>query len=138
MGLSFIAFNRLAENKSAEDPAYRRELRRNGKPLLSQARLLTDAELLGKLRAVGIKLDKPSYRGQCERALSAEELCERRSRRKCARGSNTSSIMTGSGSRWPCCGNGGFRNWRTTSNSMTGCRLVTPWPKQMPWPRAKT
>src|SRR6266487_6985658 len=46
----------------------------NGKPLLSHARKLTDAELLGKLELVGIGLDKPSYAEIAEHALSAEEI----------------------------------------------------------------
>jgi hypothetical protein len=55
---SLIALNRIVEDKAAKDPKYRRELERIGKPLLSHARRLTDAELLGKLRAVGIELGK--------------------------------------------------------------------------------
>jgi hypothetical protein len=71
---SFIALNRIVEERAANDAAFRRTLERNGKPLLSQARQLTDAALLERLRRLGIELDKTSYAEIAEHAHSAEEM----------------------------------------------------------------
>ena len=41
--VSFIALNRIAEVRAKKDAKYRLVLARNGKPLLSHARKLTEA-----------------------------------------------------------------------------------------------
>ena len=73
-GMSCIALNRIVEERGMRDAEYRRTLTRQGKPVLSDARKLTDAELLEKLDRVGIGLDKPSYAEIAEHAISAEEI----------------------------------------------------------------
>ncbi len=72
--MSVIALNGIAEERAKEDAEYRHRLASSGKPLLSHARKLTEAELLGKLERVGIGLAKPSYAEIAEHALSAEEI----------------------------------------------------------------
>ena len=72
--LSFIAKNRMAEERAAADPKYRRDLEQRGKPLLSHARTLTDEVLLEKLDRLGIEIDKNSYAEIAEHALAAEEI----------------------------------------------------------------
>jgi hypothetical protein len=74
MNVSFIAMNRIAEDEAAGNPAYRRELARTGKVLLSDARELPDSDLLEKLERTGIALDKESFRRLCREALSAQEI----------------------------------------------------------------
>jgi len=75
MTFSHIALNRVCENKAAADPAYRAELKRTGKTLLSEARGLSDEELLAKLRTLGITVNGETLRQACRDALSAQEVC---------------------------------------------------------------
>jgi tetratricopeptide (TPR) repeat protein len=44
------------------------------RPLRADARLLTDGELLAKLRSFGIEIDRAWLEQKCERALSAQEI----------------------------------------------------------------
>lgn len=74
MHISFIAMNRMVETQADKDSAYRRELKKQGKATLSDARKLSDAQLLGKLAAFKIDLDRESCRRHCSQALSAEEV----------------------------------------------------------------
>ena len=74
MSFSFIALNRVVENRAAEDADYRAELQRNGKVLLSEARALSDAALLAKLAGFGIALDRDSLRKLAGEFLSAEGI----------------------------------------------------------------
>ncbi len=74
MSFSFIALNRVAENRAAEDADYRAELKRNGKVLLSEARALSDEELLAKLGGFGIALDQEALRTLAGEFLSAEGI----------------------------------------------------------------
>ena len=73
--MSFVALDRITEERAKLDSQFRHRLASTGKPLLSQSRKLTEAELLGKLEAVGIRLDKSSYAEIAEPALSAEAIC---------------------------------------------------------------
>jgi len=74
MHISIAAMNRIAETQAEKDPSYREGLKRHGKMLLSDARKLSDAELLGKLTMFHIVLDRESFTEQCAHALSAEDL----------------------------------------------------------------
>ena len=56
------------------DPNYRKQA--DGKSLRSDAKLLTDGELLAKLRSFGIDLDRPSLERLCDQTLSAEEIAK--------------------------------------------------------------
>ncbi len=55
MSMSFIAMNRLVEERAGEDEAYRRQLTRSRKCTLSDGRALPDEALLEKLRSLGLK-----------------------------------------------------------------------------------
>ena len=70
--ISWVALDRVVEQERATDPAYRRES--EGKVLRSHARMLTDDELLAKLRSFGITLEQSELGRLCGQALSAEEI----------------------------------------------------------------
>lgn len=74
MSFSFIALNRVVEDKAARDAAYRAELKRNGKVLLSEARALSDEALLAKLAEFGLALDREGLRKLVGEFLSAEAI----------------------------------------------------------------
>jgi tetratricopeptide (TPR) repeat protein len=58
----------------ASDAKYRKQAA--GRPLRSQAKHLTDGELLAKLRSLGVELDRPLLERLSEQALSAEEIAK--------------------------------------------------------------
>jgi hypothetical protein len=62
----------IVERQRAADAAYRKQAA--GKVLRSDAKLLTDGDLLSKLRSFGIDLDRSSLERLCGQALSAEEI----------------------------------------------------------------
>src|SRR5260370_35833297 len=70
--ISWVAMDRVVERKRASDAAYRKQV--TGRPLRSDTQLLTDGDLLAKLRSFGIDLDRSSLEQLCDQALSAEEL----------------------------------------------------------------
>jgi tetratricopeptide (TPR) repeat protein len=70
--ISWVAMDRIVERQRATDAAYRKQAA--GKVLRSDAKLLTDGDLLAKLRSFGIELDRSSLERLCGQALSAEEI----------------------------------------------------------------
>jgi tetratricopeptide (TPR) repeat protein len=72
--ISWVAMDRIVEKERAANPAYRQAS--TGKVLRSDARFLSDGELLAKLRSFAIQLDRPSLQRLCAGALSAEEIAE--------------------------------------------------------------
>ena len=66
--------DRIVERKRASDAAYHKQVA--GKPLRSDAKSLSDGDLLAKLRSFGIDLDRPSLEQLCGQALSAEEIAK--------------------------------------------------------------
>ena len=72
--ISWVAMDRIVERKRAADAAYRKQAA--GKVLRSDAKRLTDGELLAKLSTFGIELDRPSLERLCDQALSAEEIAQ--------------------------------------------------------------
>jgi tetratricopeptide (TPR) repeat protein len=72
MMISWVAMERIAEKEAASNPKYRKLIAKG--PLRSDARILTDRELLAKLRAFGIDLDRSRFGQLCDKALSAEEV----------------------------------------------------------------
>jgi hypothetical protein len=68
--ISWVAMDRIVERKRAA--GYRKQAA--GKVLRSDAKRLTDGELLAKLFSFGIELDRPSLERLCDQALSAEEI----------------------------------------------------------------
>src|SRR6516162_982036 len=72
--ISWVAMDRIVERKRAADAAYRKQ--GADKVLRSDAKRLTDGELLAKLASFGIELDRPSLERLCDQALSAEEIAQ--------------------------------------------------------------
>jgi tetratricopeptide (TPR) repeat protein len=72
--ISWVAMDRIVERKRASDAAYRKQVA--GRPLRSDAKLLSDGDLLAKLRSFGIDLDRSSLEQLCGQALSAEEIAK--------------------------------------------------------------
>jgi tetratricopeptide (TPR) repeat protein len=72
--ISWAAMDRIVERRRAADAGYRKQAA--GKVLRSDARRLTDGELLAKLSSFGIELDRPSLERLCDQALSAEEIAQ--------------------------------------------------------------
>ncbi len=72
--ISWVAMDRIVERKRAADASYRKQAAE--KVLRSDAKRLTDGELLAKLRSFGIELDRPSLERLCDQALSAEEIAQ--------------------------------------------------------------
>jgi len=70
--LSWAAMNRIVEQTAESDAEYRKGL--GDRPLRSQARRMTDRELLARLASFGIEIDRPSLARLCSDALSAEEV----------------------------------------------------------------
>src|SRR5260370_39317543 len=66
--------NRIGEKRGTADAAYRKQAA--GKVLRSDAKPLTDGELLAKLSSFGIELDGASRERLCDQALSAEEIAQ--------------------------------------------------------------
>jgi hypothetical protein len=54
MSISFMAMNRMLEERAAVDEDIRQQLQRNGKCTLSDGRALSDEELLQKLHSLGL------------------------------------------------------------------------------------
>jgi tetratricopeptide (TPR) repeat protein len=69
---SWVAIDRFAEKERARDAKFRKQ--NADKVLRSDAKPLTDDELLAKLRSFDIELDRPSLEQLCREALSAEEM----------------------------------------------------------------
>ncbi|HEX8810964.1 MAG TPA: hypothetical protein VF742_03120, partial [Terracidiphilus sp.] len=69
---SWVAIDRFAEKERARDGSFSKQSA--GKVLRSDAKPLTDDDLLAKLRSFGIELDRPSLERLCRDALSAEEI----------------------------------------------------------------
>jgi len=69
---SWVALDRFAEKERTRDATFREQSA--GKVLRSDAKPLTDDDLLAKLRSFGIELDRPSLERLCREALSAQEI----------------------------------------------------------------
>jgi tetratricopeptide (TPR) repeat protein len=72
--ISWVAMDRIVERKRATDAAYRQQ--GVDKVLRSDAKRLTDGDLLAKLRSFGIEMDRPTLERLCSQALSAEEIAQ--------------------------------------------------------------
>ena len=70
--ISWVALERIVQRQAASDAKYRKKIA--GRPLRSDAKRLTDAELLTKLGSFGIDLDRSRLEHLCDTALSAEEV----------------------------------------------------------------
>lgn len=72
--ISWVALDRMIERQMKKDAEFRAKVA--DKPSRSKARSLTDEELLARLRAFGIELDRSSLKALCRPALSAQEVAE--------------------------------------------------------------
>jgi hypothetical protein len=72
--ISWVALDRITERQVAADPQLRGQS--VGRPFRSHAKLLTDEELLAKLRGFGIDLERSSLERLCDQAVSAEEIAK--------------------------------------------------------------
>lgn len=72
--ISWVAMDRIVERKRASDATYRRQVA--GRPLRSDTKLLTDGDLLARLRSFGIEIDRSILERLCREALSAEEIAK--------------------------------------------------------------
>lgn len=74
MYMSYIALNRIVEERMAQDASYRRDLERKRRPLLSHGRSMLDDELLAKLRQLGIDAQPPWIVDSFPNFVSAEAM----------------------------------------------------------------
>jgi hypothetical protein len=72
--ISWVAMDRIVEKQHAADPEYRKNAA--GKVLRSDAKWLTDGELLTKLRSFGIDVARSSLGQLCRASLSAQEIAQ--------------------------------------------------------------
>lgn len=70
--VSWVAIDRVVERERASNPLYRRWTA--GRPLRSDARRLTEKELVARLRSFGVEIDPPTLGRLCDDSLSAEEI----------------------------------------------------------------
>ena len=73
--ISWVAMDRIVETRRMSDAAFRKLA--EGRPLRSDAKLLTDGDLLAKLRSFGIDLDRSSFGRLCSQALSSSKIFSR-------------------------------------------------------------
>lgn len=74
--MSWVAIDRICQEKVDGQEGVPLELVRNGRPLRSSADSLSDDELLAKLRECGLDVDGDGVERLCEGALSAEEVAD--------------------------------------------------------------
>ncbi len=76
MKISYIALNRMLEEKAAEYSAQREKFKREGRPMLSTGREMSDAELLEKLKSFNAFLDREKFEDWYKNFVSAQALSE--------------------------------------------------------------
>lgn len=76
MDVSWVTIDRTATEKMRSDRKYRRALERSGKPLRAQAETMSDTDLIGRLRGVGLDGDRATLERLAEGALSAQQVVE--------------------------------------------------------------
>lgn len=74
--ISYIAINRMVEQTMATDKKYRKAIKKSGRITLSEARKMSDLELLEKLRSFNVSLDRETFGKSFVKFLSAEEMSE--------------------------------------------------------------
>ena len=76
MHMSYIALNRIAEERATQDESYRRTLEQNHHPLLSHGRGMSDDELLARLRQLGLDAQRQQIVDGFRRFVSAQAMSE--------------------------------------------------------------
>lgn len=104
--ISWVAMDRIVERERAADAGYRKQAA--GKVLRSDAKRLTDGELVAKLSSFGIELDRPSLERLCDQVLSAEEIAQPLLDQRTFHGKHDRWKATGSGFACRLCGSAGF------------------------------
>jgi len=74
IGISYIAINRMVEQTMAVDKKYRKTIKKSGRIILSEARKMSDPELLKKLSSFNVKLDRETFSKLFMKFPSAEEM----------------------------------------------------------------
>ncbi|MFQ5639954.1 MAG: SEC-C metal-binding domain-containing protein [bacterium] len=74
MNMSYIAINRIVEERMATDKKYRKDTEKKEKAVLSFGKKMSDAELLEKLRSFHVILDKQIFNDLYKNFLSAEDM----------------------------------------------------------------
>jgi len=74
--ISYIAINRMVEQRMAADKKYRKAIEKGGRIILSEARKMSDLELLEKLQSFNVRLDRETFGKLFMKFLSAEEMSE--------------------------------------------------------------
>jgi tetratricopeptide (TPR) repeat protein len=75
--LSFVALDRVLDGKLATDPQLAADLAAKGRGCLRFGRVMTDGQLVDKLRSFGVELCREAFAEIRPRFLSAEELSNR-------------------------------------------------------------
>jgi hypothetical protein len=70
--LSWMTMERIMEREMAINGKYRKQVAR--RPRRSDAKGLSDEQLVAKLHSLGVEIDRPGLERLSEQALSAEEL----------------------------------------------------------------
>ena len=76
MRLSYNALNRIAEQKATELRAQGKPVPKPGRYVLSEARQLSDDQLLQRLRDLGMELDRQRFESLVKSHCSAEEIAK--------------------------------------------------------------
>jgi hypothetical protein len=76
MHMSYIALNRIVEERAAQDESYLQALERNRHPLLSHGRSMSDDELMAKLRQLGLDIDRQGLETGFPEFVSAQAMSE--------------------------------------------------------------
>ena len=74
MRFSFVAIDRMAAERAAKDDEYRQALEASPKLTLARGRAITDDQLLEKLRALGLPIDREWLEKESRDVLSAQQL----------------------------------------------------------------
>jgi hypothetical protein len=72
--ISWVAIDRICQNKVRDDEDYRRRLAQTRRPLRSDGTAMSDEQLLAKLNGFGLNLDRDSLASLCDGAFAAEEV----------------------------------------------------------------
>jgi len=76
MDISFIAINRIIEDKMSASPYYRKAVEKHNNVVLSDGRKMSDVQLLEKLKSFDVMMDKQKFEQLYKNFLSAEEMSQ--------------------------------------------------------------
>lgn len=76
MLLSYSAMDRIVEERLANDPGFRKEFKKNNRPLLSHGRAMSEDALLAKLHKLGLVANRQELLRAFPLYISAQEMSE--------------------------------------------------------------